>query len=286
MAGPSPTVRQRRLARRLRQLREEAGLTIDQVAEKLELSPSTISRIETALVGVRSTDLRALLSIYEVSGTQREDLLQLARERRGQLWWQQYRDLPNSAVAGLEAEAATVLQYASLLVPVLLQTEDYARSVIRAIRFDATLVDIERRLELQRHRQALLNDQPTPEYWVVLDEAVLQRTVGSRQVMKAQVDQLIHAAAKPHVTLQVLRFQAGEHAGMHGEFTIFKYHEPADPDVVYIETAAEDMNFESFEVTRRYGLLFDRLRASALDMGESVRVLTDLARQLRDPEGS
>jgi transcriptional regulator with XRE-family HTH domain len=286
MAGPNPTMGQRRLARRLRQLREDAGWTIERVAERLDLSPSTISRIETAQVGVRTRDLRDLLEIYEVPSVQREELLRIARERRNQPWWQEYRDLPDSAVAGFEAEAASVTQYASLLVPGLLQTEDYARAVLRAIRFDATPVDIERRLALRMSRQALLTGERAPRYWVVLDEAVLHRTVGDRNVMDAQLDHLVKTATLTNVTLQVLPFGRGAHAGMDGEFTIFKYNDRADPDVVFIENTGENLFIETADVTQRYGLIFDHLRALAPDPDESIRTLTDLERQLRGPEGS
>jgi transcriptional regulator with XRE-family HTH domain len=285
MTSSSPTIRQRRLARLLRQLREDAGLTIEQVAEKVELSPSTISRIETAQVGVRTGDLRELLDIYEISGAQRDELLQLARERRKHPWWQEYKDLPESALAGFEAEAASISQYSSLLVPSLLQTEDYARAVLRAIRFDATPVEIERRLELRRSRQALLSGDQAPHYWVILDEAVLRRTVGGRQTMHAQVDHLGKAAVLTNVHLQVLPFGLGEHAGMNGEFTIFKYFERSDPDVVYIDSAGEDLFIEASSVTQRYGLIFDYLRASAPHPSGSIPVLTDLEHQLRGPEG-
>jgi len=146
----------------LRHLREEAGLTIEDVAEKLEISPSTVSRMETAQVGVRPRDLRFLLDMYEVSEAEREQLLQIARERRQQQWWQEYADLPNIAVAGLEEDSSTIWQYSTQLVPGLLQTEAYARAVLRAIRLDARPDDIDRRLDLRIHRQALLTREAPP----------------------------------------------------------------------------------------------------------------------------
>jgi transcriptional regulator with XRE-family HTH domain len=279
-------VRQRRLARSLRRLREGADLTIEQVAEKLELSPSTISRFETAQVGVRPRDLRDLLDIYGVGGAQREELLEIARERRQHAWWQAYRDLPNNAVAGFEAEAASIWQYAALLVPGLLQTEAYARVVLEAIRLDAKPDDIERRMELRMARQALLTGQRTPAYLVVLDEAVLRRAVGGREVMGEQLDRLIDAATLPSVTLQVLPFAAGAHAGMDGEFTIFHYREPADPDVVFIENTGGDAYIEEPNVTQRYGWIFDHLRSAALDPAASVRTLADVRHRVWDSERS
>ena len=284
MAGPRATVRQRRLARELRRLREGAHLTIEQVANKLELSPSTVSRIETAQVGIRPRDVRELLDIYGVAGVQRDELLQIARERRQQPWWQEYRDLPNMALAGFEADATSISQFSALLVPGLLQTEAYAREVLTAIRLDARPGDIQRRMDLRLNRQALLTGETAPQYWVVLDEAVVCRPVGGPAVMGAQLEYLAQMAALPSVTLQVLPFSAGAHAGMDGEFTIFGYRAPEDPDVVYIENTGGDAYIEDADVTRRYNRIFDHLRAAALDPAESVRTLAELEHRLQEPE--
>jgi hypothetical protein len=277
-------VRQRRLARELRRLREGAHLTIEQVANKLELSPSTVSRIETAQVGIRPRDVRELLDIYGVAGVQRDELLQIARERRQQPWWQEYRDLPNMALAGFEADATSISQFSALLVPGLLQTEAYAREVLTAIRLDARPGDIQRRMDLRLNRQALLTGETAPQYWVVLDEAVVRRPVGGPAVMGAQLEYLAQMVALPSVTLQVLPFSAGAHAGMDGEFTIFGYRAPEDPDVVYIENTGGDAYIEDADVTRRYNRIFDHLRAAALDPAESVRTLAELEHRLQKPE--
>ena len=286
MARRSPTVRERRLARALRHLREEASLTIEDVAEKLEISPSTVSRMETAQVGVRPRDLRFLLDMYEITDAERDQLLQIARERRQQQWWQEYADLPNIAVAGLEEDASTIWQYSTQLVPGLLQTEAYARAVLGAIRLDSKPGDIDRRLDLRLHRQALLTRADAPEYWVILDEAVVRRQVGGPAAMAEQLGHLIEVARLPNVTLQVLPFTSGEHAGMDGEFTILQYRESSDPDVVYIENTGNDVYLENPEVTRRYNKLFDHLRAAAQNPGESIRTLGTIQSQLEESERS
>ncbi|HEU4896231.1 MAG TPA: helix-turn-helix transcriptional regulator [Actinomycetota bacterium] len=279
-------MRERRLARSLRHLREGAGLTIEEVAEKLEMSASTVSRMETAQVGVRPRDLRLLLDIYEVSDAERDQLLQIARERRQQRWWQEYADLPNIPLAGLEEEASTIWQFSTQLVPGLLQTEAYARAVLEAIRLDDKPGDIERRLEVRLHRQEVLNRENAPEYWAVLDEAVVRRQVGGPSVMAGQLGYLIEVAKLPNMTLQVLPFAAGEHAGMDGEFTLLHYRESADPDVVYIENTGSDLYLEGPEVTRRYNRIFDRLRAAAQNPGESIRTLGSIQSQLDQLERS
>jgi transcriptional regulator with XRE-family HTH domain len=285
MAGPSPTVR-RRLARILRKLREGADLSIEQAAEKVELSPSTISRMETAQVGVRPNDLRQLLEIYEVSDVQRDELLQLARKGRQQVWWQEYKDVPTTAVASREDDAASILQYATQVVPGLLQTEAYAREVLEAIHYQADTEKLARRLEARLARQALLTGKDAPQYWVVLDEAVLRRVVGGRQVMHAQLERLIDAAGLPNVTLQVLPFTAGAHAGLDGEFTILSYRDPEDPDVVFIENTGVDAYLEDAAVTRRYNSIFDHLQAAAQNPAESIRTLAVVEHDLLEPEGS
>jgi transcriptional regulator with XRE-family HTH domain len=270
----------------LRHLREEAGLTIEDVAEKLEISPSTVSRMETAQVGVRPRDLRFLLDMYEITDAERDQLLQIARERRQQQWWQEYADLPNIAVAGLEEDASTIWQYSTQLVPGLLQTEAYARAVLGAIRLDSKPGDIDRRLDLRIHRQALLTRADAPEYWVILDEAVVRRQVGGPSVMAEQLGHLTEVARLPNVTLQVLPFTSGEHAGMDGEFTILHYRESSDPDVVYIENTGNDVYLENLEVTRRYNKIFDHLRAAAQNPGESIRTLGTIQSQLEESERS
>jgi hypothetical protein len=242
--------------------------------------------METAQVGVRPRDLRFLLDTYKITEAERDQLLQIARERRQQRWWQEYADLPNIHVAGLEADASTIWQYSTQLVPGLLQTEAYARAVLEAIRLDAKPGEIERRLELRIHRQAVLTSEDAPEYWVVLDEAVVRRQVGGPAVMAEQLQHLVEATKLPNVTLQVLPFTSGEHPGMDGEFTILHYRESADPDVVYIENTGSDLYLEGPEVTRRYNKIFDHLRAAAQNRGESIRTLGVLQSQLEQPERS
>jgi hypothetical protein len=219
--------------------------------------------------------------MYGVSGQQRDELLQVAREarQRGGLY-AEFQDLPIATLAHLEAEAETIYEYSALLVPGVLQTADYARAVLRAIRVKPTPEEIERRVALRLARQARLTEEGPSTLWVVLDEAALRRHVGGHGVMRAQLEQLCDAAALPSVTLQVLPFTAGAHAGMDGEFTIIRFREPVDPDVVYIENSTRDLYLEDKDAIRRYLLIFDHLRAAALDPAESVSFITSLAKEL------
>jgi transcriptional regulator with XRE-family HTH domain len=285
MSGAMPTVRRQRLARILRTLREGAGLTIDQVAAKIETSPSTISRMETAQVGVRTRDVRALLEIYEVNETQRDELLELARRSRQQPWWYEYREVPSATQVGYETEAAFIRQYSALVLPGILQTREYANEVIRAIRHDATDEEVKQRLELRMHRQALLTTKNAPDFWFVLDEATLHRPVGGPTVMRGQLQHLVDVSGLPNVNLQVLPFSAGTHAGMDGEFTIFSFSDPADPDLVFIENSGGDLYLERNDRTQRYQLIFSHLLAAALSTAESMRALTDVQQHLPELEG-
>jgi transcriptional regulator with XRE-family HTH domain len=260
----SPTVRRRRLAGELRRLRDQAQLTIDDVSEKLECSASKISRIETGHVGVTPKDTRELLKLYGVEPDQLEALVQLAREARKKGWWHTYNEVFTGAFVGLEAETSSLRAYQALLIPGLLQTEDYMRAVIGAARPDATNAQVEKRVKARLARQLLLTDPDPPRYWAVIDEAVLCRSVGGPKVMHAQLNWLAARATLPHVTIQVLPFNAGAHAGMEGPFLILGFPEQADPDVVYVDNTTAGIYLEEPAEILRYTLMFDHLRAAAL----------------------
>ena len=283
----SPTVRRRRLAAELRRLRDQAGLTIEQVAERLECSSSKISRIETASVNPLPRDVRDMLELYGVTGEQFEELRQLAREaRQKDGLYSEYRDIPNVTMADLEVEAESIDQYSESVIPGFLQTPDYARAVLRAIRMDlrSQPEEIERRVEFRLERQRRLNErlaqEDPPSLWVVLDEAALRRLVGGREVMRAQLERISEIAEMSNITIQVLPFDVGAHAGMDGEFTVMSFPDPIHPDVVFIENTTSDLYLENADAIRRYVQLFDHLRAAALDTSESLAFLTEVAKGL------
>lgn len=268
--GHSPTVRRRRLASELRRLREAAGLTIDEVGEKLACSASKVSRLETGQVGVNPRDARELLRLYGVDGDQREALVVLAREARKKGWWHAYNEVFTGAFVGLESEAATLRAFQALLVPGLLQTEDYTRAVIKAVRPDATDGEVERRVAARAKRQKLLVESEPPQYWAVLDEAVLWRTIGGVRVHREQLRHICELAALPHVTVQVVPFGVGAHSGLEGPFLILGFPDPLDPDVAYVENTNSGVYLEQPEDVNRYTLLFDHLRAAALRPEDSL----------------
>jgi transcriptional regulator with XRE-family HTH domain len=268
-------VRRRRLAAELRRLRDQAQLTIEDVAEKLDCSSSKISRIETEHVGVSPKDARELLELYGVAEDQLEALVQLAREARKKGWWHSYNEVFTGAFVGLEAEAASLRAYQALLIPGLLQTEDYMRAVIRAARPDATTAQIEKRVKARLARQQLLTEADPPRYWAVIDEAVLCRSVGGAQVMADQLRWLLTKAALPHVTIQVLPFSAGAHAGMEGPFLILGFPEQTDTDVVYVDNTTAGIYLEEPAEILRYTLMFDHLRAAALSPDNTLTRISE-----------
>lgn len=275
----SPTVRRRRLGFELRRLREVAGVTIDYVAEQLECSASKISRIETGHTGVTPRDVRDLLDIYGVNGQECEELVDLARDARQKGWWHPYSAVLTSAYVGLETEAKSIREYVQQVVPGLLQTEEYARAMIRAARPDITANDVDSRVRVRMRRHSLLEQDDAVELWVVLDEAVLSRPVGGDEVMKRQLEHLVEAAELPNVTLQVLPFEAGAHAGMDGTFAILNFPKMADTDVVFAENATGGLFLEKAEELRKYHFIFDHIRAAALRPEESVTLIAKLAKE-------
>ncbi|MER7281722.1 helix-turn-helix transcriptional regulator [Dactylosporangium sp. NPDC000244] len=276
----SPTLRRRQLGMELRRLREAAHVTIDQVAERLECSGSKISRIETGQTGVTPRDVRDMLDIYGVDPEYADQLLKIAREARQKGWWQLYGDVLTSAYVGLEAAADHIRSYEALVVPGLLQTEEYAQAMIHAARPDIGATDVEKRVRVRISRQSLLTQDDPIDLWVVLDEAVLRRPVGGGAVMRRQLEHLALAAGWPNVTLQVLPFSAGAHAGMDGAFTMLLYDESAGQNFAFASNAAGGLFLEKDDELQRYGFIFDYLRANALRPDESVSMFVKLAKEL------
>lgn len=282
--GLSPTLRRRRLAALMRRLREDSGLTRDEVARRLEWSPSKMTRIESAqFVRLPARDVRDLLDVYGVTEkADREAMVQLAREARQRGWWHQYGDvLPEWArvYVGLEAEATSIRTYHSQLVPGLLQTEDYMRDVARA-GLVKDLDEIERRVAARAERQEKLLHKEGPKIWAIVDEAALCRTVGGRQVMRMQLERLVELSELDNIEIQILPYSAGAHPAMDGPFIILQFPEASDPNVVYLEQWTSSLYLEKPEEVERYDEMFDHLRASSLATGDSVAMVAAMAKAL------
>ncbi|MBM0231179.1 helix-turn-helix domain-containing protein [Micromonospora sp. STR1_7] len=272
-----PTVRLRRLAAELRGLRTASGLTRDEVSEQTGINPATLYRIETAKVRPQRRTLMAMLDKYGVTDEdKRSELIALSSQAAQLGWLQAYEsELPElyTTYISFEAEARSVRNYESLFVPGLLQTENYARAVIRGVLPLATDADVQARVDARIQRQVSLRKTEPLRVWAILDEAVLHRQTGGAEVMAAQLEALAEAADQPHVTLQVIPFTAGAHAGMPGSFVVMDFPDPADPALVYVDSMAGDLFLEREADVRRYATTFEHLRATALDPTNSIKLI-------------
>ena len=279
MTSPSPTVRRRELGARLRALRLEHGLTVEDVAERMEVSPAKISRIETAARGVSLADVRFLCDLYSVSRDDREQLLTLTRESRRQSWWQQY-GLPEalSTYIGLEDAAASIQQYETSIVPALLQTEDYAHALVTGVGFDAPPDQVDQLVAARMTRQNILGSDTPPSLWAVIDEAALHRSVGGPEIMRTQLAALAERSRIGNVTLQVIPYQTGAHPGVNSSFIILHLEEVQD--VVYVEGLIGNFYLQSPNDVSRYRRTFDQLRALALGPQDSRALIHSVAERL------
>ena len=275
----SPTIRRRRLGAELRRHRDAAGVTIDVVADRLGCSASKVSRIETGHTSATPRDVKDMLDIYGVQGSESEELVQIAREARQKGWWHPYSTVLTGAYVGLEAAARSVRAYEQQVVPGLLQTEQYAAAMICAARPDISVDETEQRVRVRMERQSLLIQDDPIDLWVVLDEAVVSRPVGGDEVMRDQLRRLAQAAELPNVTLQILPFEVGAHAGMDGTFAILDFPEVEDPAVVFAENATGGLFLEKSDELHRYAFIFDHIRSTALTPEESTKLITMLAEE-------
>jgi len=270
--SPTPTLRRRELGALLRARRQDMGLTVEQVAERLLCSTSKVSRMETGQRGATQRDVRDLCTLYGITdAAECERLMTLAKEGKQQAWWQPY-DLPYATYVGLEAAAATIKDYDSGVVPGLLQTPDYTRARHEGYMPRLGAAEIERRVEVTTTRQGVLAAEHAPHFWSILDEAVLHRVVGDPGIMRAQLDRLIEASSKPGVTIQVIPYTVGVHPALDSVFTIVEF-DGGVPGVVYVEGLVGSIYLERPEDLNRYLQVFDRLSTVALSPEDSVALI-------------
>src|SRR5580700_366288 len=279
-----PTVRRRRLGAELRRLREAHSLKLEEVAERLGLAPSTLSRIETGKAPTKSAYLPALLDQYQVDDPGvRKVLVDMAREGHRKGWWSIYDDVLPSGFdiyVGLEAEASGLRSYEADLVHGLLQTTDYALAVLRELRPRDTEEQLQRVVDLRMQRQRLLDQDPPLDLWLILDEGAIRRNVGGSAVMRRQLEHLVQASRWANVTLQILSFASGAHAGLTGPFAILDFPERTDSDVAYTESVGGMIYLEKDREVRACAEAFDRMRATALSPAASVELIQEVSREL------
>jgi transcriptional regulator with XRE-family HTH domain len=286
-ASSSPTVRRRRLAAELRRLREHAGFTADEVADRLGWSGSKISRIELSRTGIKQADLQKILDLYDVDVSHRADLVALCRESRKKDWLETVSaSMPFDYAAFLDAEAAahSVLTWEPQIVPGLLQSEDYMRAVMVNVHamFQLPPGDLERRVEVRRLRQHVLERDPPLQLSVVIDESVLHRRVGDAPVMRRQLESMAASAELPNVELRILPLNGNRLTGT-SAFTYMTFPELHDiplHDIVTVEHLTGTYYAESEEETNKYRVTFDSLRNWSLAPCESQELLISAARDL------
>ena len=234
-----PTVRRMLVGAQLRRLRTEMGLSREEAGEAIRASEWKIHRLENGQVGFKERDIIDLLRLYEVTDpTEIAEFVALAREANTPGWWQHYGDLLPQwfrTYVDLESAAALIRTYEGQLIPGLLQTDDYIRAVIGGAQLDEPSEEMGRRVRLRMARQTLLTREHPPRLWAVVDEAALRRPVGTREVMRGQLERLIEATKLPNVTLQILPFGEGAHPAMVGSFSVLRFPDEELPDVVYLE---------------------------------------------------
>jgi hypothetical protein len=281
-----PTALRMILGRQLQKLREKAEMSFDEAAEAIYSSPFTIRRMERAEGGFKPLTVKSLLIAYGVTDTQEiEAFLALCREAGKPGWWHSFTDvLPDwfRTYVGLEEAAVLIRGYEPHWIPGLLQTEDYARFSVRTGFPDATDGEVDRRVTLRLARQQILTRPKPPHLWVVMDETALRRPVATTGpvVMRAQIDRLVEAAARPGITLQILPFSAGMHPAMHGLFYLLRFPDKEMPDIVYCESMTSAFYLDKPREVATYLEVLDRISAQAAPADSTVAVLRAIRKEI------
>lgn len=240
----SPTVLRMILGRRLKDLREQAGVSLDGAAQALHVTSLTIRRMEKAEVGLKIPYVEKLLQMYGADQQETDEFVEMAEQANQPGWWHRYRDvLPSwfTAYVSLECDARILRTYEPHYVTGLLQTHDYARAILRAGFPNDGEKELEHRVELRLRRQCLLRRSEPPTLWVVMEEAVLHKLIGGPDVMREQIEHLLEASELPTITIDIVPFSAGAHTGAFAPFTYFRFDAPELPDVVYTEFLSGSM---------------------------------------------
>lgn len=274
----NPTVTQRELGVRLRELRRALNLTVDEVAAQLLCSATKISRLETGTRRASLRDVRDLSRIYGVTDqAEAEYLMNLARQARQRGWWAHYEDLKLDPYIGLEQEAVAITSFSMYYVPSLLQTEAYARAIIKGIAPAMEPRILDQRVEARMRRKELLDRRPPPRYRALLDEAVLRRHVGGLAVMRAQLDNVLQRAAEDKATVQVIPFDIGEYGSVDSNFDLLEFG-PDSPQrpVVFVEGLFNNLYQEKPAEIERYRESVENIRDAALSPRDSVALIAEI----------
>jgi transcriptional regulator with XRE-family HTH domain len=273
----APTVPRMWVGAKLRRLRDEKGMTLEEAAAHIRGSAAKLSRLEQGRHRFKRRDVEDLLTLYDVTDPdERAMLIALTRRASARSWWHDFSDLVpywQRPLLGQEQAACMIRTYEAQLVPVLLQTSDYARAVFKATHRNPTKDQLGRHVSLQMRRQDILRRADPPSLWTVIDEAALRRSIGGAEVMRAQIRHLIAAAELRHIEVQVLPFSAGGHPALHGAITLVRMPEPALRDVVCLEHPDNARYLDKPRDVVHYRHILDRLTLAALPAKETAEEL-------------
>lgn len=282
----NPLVERRHVRDELRQARQDAGLTQETVAEQMDWSMSKIIRIETGAVGISTNDLTALLRLYKVKDPRRiKDLITRGRTARKPTWYSKYRQVLSPVYfqyIEYETAASIIRSYEEILVPGLLQTEEYATSITRQYKGDSAAKTVQTLVEVRmRRQQLLLGGSNPPLLFFIMDEAVISRLLGEDSLRKAQLDKLISMAGRPEITIEIVPFAVGLHRGMSDTFSILEFPGPSE-DVIYFEGVRDSIfTRDATEEVVIYRELFEDLRKISLGPKGTLDYLMTVADGIR-----
>lgn len=280
----APTVGQVVLGKRLQELREHAGLKREEAARILRVAPATVRRMETAEVALKVPYVQLLLQTYGIDREEVDAFVALTEEANEPGWWQRFHDiLPDwfSMYVSLEGAASLIRSYEPHFVPGLMQTEDYARHVLKVGSLGRVgAAEIERHVALRMERQELLTRENAPRFWAIVDETVLRRPVGDGQVMRAQVDRLLDVASRPNVTLQMAEFRTGHHPGTYSPFVLFRFAVPELPDMIYTEYLTGAVYLDGRHEVASHLAALDHMAAQAATAKRTKEILRDFRKEL------
>jgi transcriptional regulator with XRE-family HTH domain len=273
------SIRRRILGRRLRELRELAGFTLEAAAPALDASVSKLSRIETGQQKADVHLVKSMLDLFDAGGDHWGELLALAREA-GQRGWYRAYGLGDNSYVGYETEATQGLEYALGFVPGLLQVPDYSRALYESgLYLSAAEADVALHVRMTRQRRLRSEDDPL-HLVAVIDEVVLRNPIGGPAVQRAQLAHLVAAAELPTVTLQVLTSPAGAHPALGSGFMVLSFGDLGEPDMAYVEHALGATQLEKESDIARAKLVFDRLRSIARAPAEAVGLIQRVADEM------
>jgi transcriptional regulator with XRE-family HTH domain len=281
VSGTSPIARQRELGTRLRALRNERGMTVEEVAGELLCSTTKISRLETAARRPSLRDVRDLCVLYEVDEPTSRELMTIAREAREPGWWTQYSDLGLDPLIGLEQEAVAITCYSINYIPGLLQTAEYAEGIIKTVAPKMDPEIVHQRTEARLRRQELLDEDDRPRYQVILDEAVMHRGVGGPALMAAQLDKILDIVRSGKALVQIIPFVAGAYAAADGYFVLLEFEEDSNLlPMVFIEGLSGNQYLQRRDDIARYSETIEYLRGRALNSSDSMALMIEVRKEL------